>query len=342
VSGVLDRNRLARHPLPRPRLASVSSTGERAQQIARGEDADQPTEVGHERRANIALAHPLSDLAERVLGRDDEHLGRHEVANRPVLLVAFGLLVGKRESAGPGLRAREFVRAQLDLDANGAGRGWGRLRLAGAWRALRGTVPGGDRGSSPAATTRVERVMGRPLQYRADLDVCATAGARVLRRFASRSGVAARSLSFEPTQHKRSDGFVVGVDAGVAPGGSECWIVEAGGGVERGAGRDGGVRGREGALLDAVGDDPGQLGDEGVDVCLDDVACVCGQLDVGGEELGVVERVGCVNSIALQMNAFRSGAELARVRALLGRLGGSSMTHAQALYFWLSLIRLRT
>src|SRR6266511_3950551 len=127
-----DRNRLARDPLSRPRFARVNAAGERAQQIARGEDADQATEVGHDRRSNIALAHPLGDLAQRVLRRDDEHLGRHDLGNRRVLPVAFRYRLAQRESAASGLRARELVWPQLDLDGNGARRGRGRLRLAGS------------------------------------------------------------------------------------------------------------------------------------------------------------------------------------------------------------------
>jgi len=52
------------------------------------------------------------------------------------------------------------------------------------------------------------------------------------------------------------------------------------------------VGGFEGALRDSVGDDPGKLPDEGLDVGFDDLTRVCGQLDIGGEELGVVERLG--------------------------------------------------
>jgi hypothetical protein len=114
----------------RARLARVHSTGERAQQIAGREDADQATEVRHERRANVAFAHPLCDLAERVLRRDNEQLGRHDLADRPHVPVVLRLLAGERKCAAPGLQARKIVRTQLDLDGNGAGRDCGRFRLA--------------------------------------------------------------------------------------------------------------------------------------------------------------------------------------------------------------------
>ena len=47
------------------------------------------------------------------------------------------------------------------------------------------------------------------------------------------------------------------------------------------------------------------------------VAVVVGDGAVRRGELERSVLVGCVNSIALEMNTFRSGAELARVRALL-------------------------
>jgi hypothetical protein len=85
---------------------------------------------------------------------------------------------------------------------------------------------------------------------------------------------------------------VGGVDAGAGPLGRVRGVVEAGGGVkDRAPGRER-VGGFEGALRDSVGDDPGKLPDEGLDVGFDDLTRVCGQLDIGGEELGVVERLG--------------------------------------------------
>ena len=61
-----------------------SAAGECAQHVARREDPDQPPVLGDGGRADVALAHLLGDLAERVLGRDDERIGRHD-ARRPFL-----------------------------------------------------------------------------------------------------------------------------------------------------------------------------------------------------------------------------------------------------------------
>ena len=66
-------------------------------------------------------------------------------------------------------------------------------------------------------------------------------------------------------------------------------VVEPARRVEGGAGRRLRVVGGEGAVGDTVGDDAGELVDERLDMCSDDLARVRGELDVGGEELGVVE-----------------------------------------------------
>jgi hypothetical protein len=65
-------------------------------------------------------------------------------------------------------------------------------------------------------------------------------------------------------------------------------VVEAGGGVEDRPARGGRVGGRQFASGDAVGDDPGQLAGEVVDVGPDHPAGVGGQLEVGGEQLRVL------------------------------------------------------
>jgi len=66
-------------------------------------------------------------------------------------------------------------------------------------------------------------------------------------------------------------------------------VVEAGGGVEEGARRTSHIVCHELAARDAGGDDSLQLPDERSDVGPDHVSGIRGQLDVGGEELGVVE-----------------------------------------------------
>ena len=111
-----DRDRLGRHPLAHARLARVHAAGERSKHVARGEDPDQAPVVGDEGRADVALAHPLGDLAERVLGRDDERVGGHDVADRRHRRLAERLVDGRLEqTVAPALAAR---RVELDLHGN--------------------------------------------------------------------------------------------------------------------------------------------------------------------------------------------------------------------------------
>jgi len=66
------------------------------------------------------------------------------------------------------------------------------------------------------------------------------------------------------------------------------WIGEAGGGVEHRAACAERVGRLESALGDPVGDDPGELADQGVDVRKDDVACVRGERSCSESTLGVI------------------------------------------------------
>jgi hypothetical protein len=95
----------------------------------------------------------------------------------------------------------------------------------------------------------------------------------------------------EPAQNEGTDARVGIVDLRVAPLGRVRWIVEAARRVEGSARRRPWVRGGEFALRDTVRDDPCELVDECLDVDFDDVPGVGGELDVGREELGVVERL---------------------------------------------------
>jgi hypothetical protein len=89
---------------------------------------------------------------------------------------------------------------------------------------------------------------------------------------------------------------VGGIDARVGPLGRVGGVVEAGCGVEDGPSGGVGVGRLELSTRHAVGDDPSELGDEGVDMCLDNVARVCRELDVRGEELGVAERFAALGA----------------------------------------------
>ena len=61
------------------RLARVHARGHRLQQVALGEDPDQAAEVLDDDGADVLRRHPLGDLAERVLGRDLDEVGAHDV-----------------------------------------------------------------------------------------------------------------------------------------------------------------------------------------------------------------------------------------------------------------------
>jgi hypothetical protein len=90
-----------------------------AEQVSRGQDPDQAPVVGDERRAEVECAHLLGDLPERVLGRDDERLGRHHLCDGGAT-VAF--LAGHRLQPERG----QFAHAcgvEFDLDGDGAGSG---------------------------------------------------------------------------------------------------------------------------------------------------------------------------------------------------------------------------
>ena len=54
---------------------------ESPQQVARGQDSDKAPVLGDERGAEILLHELLGDLAERVLRRDDEQVGGHDVSD---------------------------------------------------------------------------------------------------------------------------------------------------------------------------------------------------------------------------------------------------------------------
>jgi hypothetical protein len=81
-----------------------------------------------------------------------------------------------------------------------------------------------------------------------------------------------------------------GVDAGVGPLRRVSRVVKAGGRVEHRAPGGDRVRSHELPARDPVGDDPGDLPREGVDVRPDRVPRAGGDLQVGGEQLRVVER----------------------------------------------------
>ena len=68
------------------------------------------------------------------------------------------------------------------------------------------------------------------------------------------------------------------------------WIVEARRRIEHRAASHGRVHIRELATLDAVGDDRGELPGEGLHVCHHDVPRLGNQLDIGLEQLRVLER----------------------------------------------------
>ena len=70
--------------------------------------------------------------------------------------------------------------------------------------------------------------------------------------------------------------------------------MESRGGVEDGARRSRRVGHLELAARDPVAGDQGELGNESVDVRIDDLACLGGELDVSGEELGVVQGLGAL------------------------------------------------
>ena len=85
LGGLLDvgvaggRDRILGHPLSHARLARVDAGGHRLQQVALGDDADQPTEVLDHGSAHVERRHPLGDLAQRVLGSDLDEVGPHDV-----------------------------------------------------------------------------------------------------------------------------------------------------------------------------------------------------------------------------------------------------------------------
>ncbi len=68
------------HPLANPRLARVDAPGDGAEEVALGEDSDQASVLEDDRGADVVAGHALGRLAECVLGRDRDHLARHEVA----------------------------------------------------------------------------------------------------------------------------------------------------------------------------------------------------------------------------------------------------------------------
>jgi hypothetical protein len=103
------------------------------------------------------------------------------------------------------------------------------------------------------------------------------------------SGLRARVPSLEPAKDEGSDALVGGIGVGSEPFGRMSGVVEARRGVEDGARRSRRVLHLELAARDPITDDPAELGDERVDVPVDELACLRGELDVGGEELGVVE-----------------------------------------------------
>ena len=76
------RDRVGGHPLAHPRLARVHARGHRLEQVALGEDADQPAEVLAPATApTFDGRHPLGDLAERVLGSDLDEVGAHDIGD---------------------------------------------------------------------------------------------------------------------------------------------------------------------------------------------------------------------------------------------------------------------
>ena len=93
----------------------------------------------------------------------------------------------------------------------------------------------------------------------------------------------------EPAEDEGADSLVRGVDLGVAPFGRVRRVVEAASRVEGGTRCRPRVISVEGAVGDTLGDDARELVDERLDMCLDDLARIRGELDVGSEELGVVE-----------------------------------------------------
>ena len=73
------RDRVRRHPFPDARFARVHAGGHRLEEVALGEDADQPAEVLDDDGADVEGRHPLGHLAEGVLRGDLDEVGAHDV-----------------------------------------------------------------------------------------------------------------------------------------------------------------------------------------------------------------------------------------------------------------------
>ena len=147
--------------------------------VARREDADQASVLGDERRADVERAHPLGDLAERVLGRDHERVVRHDVADRrprPLRLSASSRAAARGGRAG----ARHRARVELDLARGTPARPGSRAAVPASPREEGGEVTADDLRRRPpeGLRARLRRFAGAARELAAEI-------ARLVRRSAA-------------------------------------------------------------------------------------------------------------------------------------------------------------